>query len=50
GHDLDLDNLPTFLSLPHIAEVSIGHALMARAMFVGLRSVVHEYLRITGSR
>ncbi len=50
GHDLDLENLPTFLSLPHIAEVSIGHALMARAMFVGLRSVVEEYLRITGSR
>lgn len=50
GHDLDLDNLPRFLSLPHIAEVSIGHALMARALFVGLRSVVQEYLRITGSR
>lgn len=50
GHDLDLANLPTFLSLPHIAEVSIGHALMARAMFVGLRTVVEEYLQITGSR
>lgn len=50
GHDLDLANLPTFLRLPHIAEVSIGHALMARAMFVGLRTVVEEYLRITGSR
>jgi pyridoxine 5-phosphate synthase len=50
GHDLDLDNLPRFLSLPHIAEVSIGHALMARALFIGLRSVVQEYLQITGSR
>ncbi len=50
GHDLDLDNLPTFLSLPHIVEVSIGHALMARAMFVGLSTVVREYLQITGSR
>jgi pyridoxine 5-phosphate synthase len=50
GHDLDLDNLPTFLRLPHIAEVSIGHALIARALFVGLRPVVEEYLRITGSR
>lgn len=50
GHDLDLDNLMTFLSVPHIAEVSIGHALIARAMFVGLRSVVEEYLQITGSR
>ena len=50
GHDLNLANLPTFLQLPHIAEVSIGHALMARAMFVGLRAVVQEYLHITGSR
>jgi pyridoxine 5-phosphate synthase len=50
GHDLDLANLPTFLTLPHIDEVSIGHALMARAMFVGLGSAVEEYLRITGSR
>ena len=50
GHDLDLDNLPTFLRLPHIVEVSIGHALMARAMFVGLSTVVREYLQITASR
>lgn len=50
GHDLDLDNLPTFLGLPGIDEVSIGHALMARALFVGLGAVVSEYLRITGPR
>lgn len=50
GHDLDLDNLPRFLEIPHVAEVSIGHALMARAMFVGLSTVVREYLRITASR
>ena len=50
GHDLDLANLPTFLSLPHIDEVSIGHALMARAVFVGLGSAVAEYLQITGLR
>mgnify|MGYP001822121198 FL=1 len=50
GHDLDLANLPTFLELPHIAEVSIGHALIARALFRGLGPVVEEYLQITGSR
>ncbi len=48
GHDLDLDNLPAFLELPHIAEVSIGHALISRALFVGLERVVSEYLAITG--
>ena len=50
GHDLDLDNLPTFLAVPHVQEVSIGHALMARAMFVGLRTVVREYVEMTTSR
>lgn len=50
GHDLDLENLPTFLTLPGIDEVSIGHALIARAMFVGLRAVVTEYLQITQAR
>jgi pyridoxine 5-phosphate synthase len=50
GHDLDLANLPIFLTLPHIDEVSIGHALMGRALFVGLGSAVAEYLQITGSR
>ncbi|MGB3050172.1 MAG: pyridoxine 5'-phosphate synthase [Polyangiales bacterium] len=50
GHDLDLQNLPSFLTLPGIDEVSIGHALMARAMFVGLGAVVAEYLEITGAR
>jgi pyridoxine 5-phosphate synthase len=47
GHDLDLENLATFLELPYIDEVSIGHALISRALFVGLRQVVAEYLRIT---
>jgi pyridoxine 5-phosphate synthase len=50
GHDLDLDNLPTFLAIARIDEVSIGHALIARALFVGMSTVVAEYLRITGSR
>jgi pyridoxine 5-phosphate synthase len=46
GHDLDLDNLPMFRHLPHLDEVSIGHALMSRALFVGLDTVVREYLAI----
>jgi pyridoxine 5-phosphate synthase len=46
GHDLDLDNLVTFRDLPFLAEVSIGHALMSRALFVGLPVVVREYLNV----
>ena len=40
GHDLDLENLPLFRTLPHLAEVSIGHAIVSRAFFVGLDHVV----------
>jgi pyridoxine 5-phosphate synthase len=46
GHDLDLDNLVMFRELPFLAEVSIGHALMSRALFVGLPLVVREYLNV----
>ena len=46
GHDLDLDNLTLFRQLPHLDEVSIGHALISRALFVGLTHVVHEYLAV----
>ena len=44
GHDLDLENLVLFRNLPHLDEVSIGHAIVARALFVGLSTVVREYL------
>ncbi|HVU02011.1 MAG TPA: pyridoxine 5'-phosphate synthase [Polyangiaceae bacterium] len=46
GHDLDLENLVLFRELPHLDEVSIGHAIVSRAIFVGLATVVDEYLRV----
>ena len=46
GHDLDLDNLVLFRTLPHLDEVSIGHAIISRALFVGLDTVVREYLAV----
>jgi pyridoxine 5-phosphate synthase len=46
GHDLDLDNLVMFRRLPHLAEVSIGHALISRALFVGLARSVQDYLDV----
>ena len=48
GHDLDLANLTVFRELPFLDEVSIGHAIMSRALYVGLSSVVHEYLALLG--
>jgi len=46
GHDLGLDNLVIFRDLPFLDEVSIGHAIMSRAVFVGLAAVVREYLDV----
>ena len=44
GHDLDLENLVLFRRLPHLDEVSIGHALISHALFVGLERRVRDYL------
>jgi len=45
GHDLNLDNLPVFLkAVPGVLEVSIGHALIADALELGLGEAVRRYL------
>jgi pyridoxine 5-phosphate synthase len=44
GHDLDLENLALFRQVPHLAEVSIGHALIGHALWVGLDRAVRDYL------
>ncbi len=46
GHDLNLDNLK-FLKeqIPHLAEVSIGHALVVDALYYGLENTIQMYLR-----
>ena len=50
GHDLDLANLELFAGLPHLDEVSIGHALISEAVFQGLATVVRAYLeKLQGS-
>ena len=46
GHDLDLANLTIFRGLPFLDEVSIGHAIISRALFTGLSTVVREYLGV----
>jgi pyridoxine 5-phosphate synthase len=46
GHDLDLDNLRLFRTLPHLDEVSIGHALVSHALWVGLDQSVRAYLEV----
>ena len=46
GHDLNRDNLTDFLrAVPGVAEVSIGHALIADALELGYTATVADYLR-----
>ncbi len=46
GHDLDLRNLPLLArEVPELAEVSIGHALLADALYLGLGETVQRYVR-----
>jgi len=51
GHDLNRDNLPAFLSaVPGVLEVSIGHALTADALELGLEATVKAYLQALDPR
>lgn len=44
GHDLSLDNIQFFKeNVPHLLEVSIGHALISEAIYFGLEKVISEY-------
>lgn len=46
GHDLNLDNLKYFNQhIPGLLEVSIGHALIADALYYGLENTIQMYLR-----
>ncbi len=46
GHDLNLDNLQYFArEIPNLLEVSIGHALISDAIYLGLENTIQLYLR-----
>ena len=46
GHDLNLDNLNYFYkNIPNLLEVSIGHALVCDAIYLGLENTIQMYLR-----
>ncbi|HKL35435.1 MAG TPA: pyridoxine 5'-phosphate synthase, partial [Salegentibacter sp.] len=47
GHDLSLDNIKFFNEhVPHLDEVSIGHALIAEALYMGLEATIKKYLEL----
>ncbi|MDE5664156.1 MAG: pyridoxine 5'-phosphate synthase [Muribaculaceae bacterium] len=49
GHDLSLHNLEYFhRHVPHLDEVSIGHALICEALYLGIRETITSYLHCLG--
>ncbi|MBM3163733.1 MAG: pyridoxine 5'-phosphate synthase, partial [Chlorobi bacterium] len=48
GHGLNYRNAAPFATIEEIEEVSIGHAIIARAAFIGLEAAVHEMIRLLG--
>ncbi|MFO1489415.1 MAG: pyridoxine 5'-phosphate synthase [Kiritimatiellia bacterium] len=44
GHGINLDNLPGILNIPRLDTLNIGHSIISRAVFTGLREAVRELL------
>jgi pyridoxine 5-phosphate synthase len=44
GHGLNYQNLPVLLTVPHLAELNIGHSIISRALVAGLMTAVREML------
>ena len=47
GHGLNYVNIPAIREIPEIEEVSIGHAIISRAILVGLERAVRDMLKLT---
>ena len=47
GHGLNYINMKEFVAISEIDEVSIGHAVLARAVFVGVEQAIKEMIALT---
>ncbi|MBI5730917.1 MAG: pyridoxine 5'-phosphate synthase [Ignavibacteriales bacterium] len=50
GHGLNYINMKEFVAISEIDEVSIGHAVLARAVFVGVEQAIKEMVALTSTR
>lgn len=51
GHDLNRSNLRAFLrAFPWVAEVSIGHAIIADALYLGIEETINQYKNVIANR
>jgi pyridoxine 5-phosphate synthase len=46
GHGLNYENLPTLHRVPHLQELNIGHSIVSRAVFAGLKTAVRDMLEL----
>lgn len=46
GHGLNYENLKTIYEVPHLVELNIGHSIISRAVFTGLRGAVEDMLEL----
>ena len=46
GHGINYRNICLIHKIPHLAELNIGHAIMAHALFVGIESAVRDMLKL----
>ena len=46
GHGINYRNIALIHKIPHLAELNIGHSIIARAMFVGIETAVREMLAL----
>jgi pyridoxine 5-phosphate synthase len=46
GHGLNLSNLPALFAVPNLVELNIGHSIVSRALSVGMRTAVSEFLQL----
>ena len=46
GHGLNYENLPALCRVPHLVELNIGHSIVSRAVFVGMKTAVKEMLAL----
>ena len=46
GHGLNCENLPALFAVPHLEELNIGHSLVSRAVFIGMKAAVKEMLAL----
>ncbi|HEX8310393.1 MAG TPA: pyridoxine 5'-phosphate synthase [Chthoniobacteraceae bacterium] len=50
GHGINYENIAQIITIPHVAELNIGHSIISRSLFTGLETAVAEMLALLDAR